>query len=233
MLVLVETFSSDAGWSVARRVADAGAYEVAAEATLAPVRLLEPRPLTPTMARRWGPGITGSEAMALLVPTTTRRRGRARQGRVRARGSWEVALLSRLPILDAKVVELTPLPRDKVRRVLLVAQIEVGGTALRVVGTHFPHLSDGSLFRLAELRQQLPAPSNPGVLLGDMNCFGPPLELALPGWRRAVRGRSWPAWRPVCQPDHILIDEAVQCAGGDVVAFEGSDHRPVRATLQL
>jgi len=66
-----------------------------------------------------------------------------------------------------------------------------------------------------------------------MNLWGPPLSLLLPGWRRAVRGRTWPAWRPHSQPDHIFVNEAVAVGGSSVVRAGNSDHRAVRAILRF
>lgn len=146
-------------------------------------------------------------------------------------GGWGVVLLSRLPVLSAQVVPLTPLRRDGVRRVVLSAELLVGDAPLRIVATHFPHLSHGSPLRIRELRGLLPDAHQPAVLLGDLNCFGPPLVAALPGWRRAVRGRTWPAWRPICQPDHILVNRAITESTGAVMRVLGSDHRPVLADL--
>jgi len=69
--------------------------------------------------------------------------------------------------------------------------------------------------------------------MGDMNMWGPMLSLAMPGWSRAVLGRTWPSWRPLFQIDHILITAAVQVLGAEVVRAHGSDHFPVRATLAV
>jgi endonuclease/exonuclease/phosphatase family metal-dependent hydrolase len=65
-----------------------------------------------------------------------------------------------------------------------------------------------------------------------MNLWGPPLVLLLPGWRRAVKGRTWPAWRPHSQTDHILVSAGVGVVDGRVVYVGNSDHRAVRAELK-
>jgi endonuclease/exonuclease/phosphatase family metal-dependent hydrolase len=79
----------------------------------------------------------------------------------------------------------------------------------------------------------LPNTDVPAVLVGDMNMWGPPLVMLLPGWSRAVRGRSWPAWRPLFQIDHVLVTAPVRVLEGSVVRIEGSDHLPVRARLAV
>jgi endonuclease/exonuclease/phosphatase family metal-dependent hydrolase len=57
--------------------------------------------------------------------------------------------------------------------------------------------------------------------------------LLLPGWRRAVRGRTYPAHRPHSQIDHVLVRDDVSVQWGEVLAETPSDHRPVRARLRL
>ena len=217
--------------SAAERLVAAGAYEVAAEATLCRAALVNPPVLGPRARSRWGRGGATDYGLRLLVrPPGAARRQRARPARVR--GGWGMVLLSRLPVRTAKVLPLTPLRRDPIVRALLHVEVECpDGTPLVVTGAHLPHLSHGSPLRFGELRRALPPASAPGVFMGDMNCFGPPLSLALPHWRRAVRGRTWPAWKPIAQPDHIFVSRAVRATTGRVLRQSGSDHNAVVATL--
>jgi endonuclease/exonuclease/phosphatase family metal-dependent hydrolase len=55
----------------------------------------------------------------------------------------------------------------------------------------------------------------------------------LPGWRRAVVGRTYPSHRPHSQIDHILVNEKIEVLSGEVLPACGSDHRPVCARLRL
>jgi endonuclease/exonuclease/phosphatase family metal-dependent hydrolase len=72
------------------------------------------------------------------------------------------------------------------------------------------------------------------VLVGDMNTWGPLVHVFIPGWRRAVVGRTWPTWRPHSQIDHILVrGAALRTRRGVVLPHAGSDHRPVRAELDV
>jgi endonuclease/exonuclease/phosphatase family metal-dependent hydrolase len=66
-----------------------------------------------------------------------------------------------------------------------------------------------------------------------MNMWGPLLSAMLPGWSRAVRGRSWPSWRPAFQLDHVLVNPPVRVVDAEVLSQTGSDHLPVRATLSV
>ena len=117
-------------------------------------------------------------------------------------GDWVVAVLSRLPIRSAEVVPVGPqLRRDPGRRAVVRAVVDVGGAPFTVVGTHMPLLKD-PVWRLAPaLRATLPGPDAPGALAGDMNMWGWCADrLAGPGWRRAVRGRTYPG-PSAAQPD--------------------------------
>ncbi|HEX8803221.1 MAG TPA: endonuclease/exonuclease/phosphatase family protein, partial [Acidimicrobiales bacterium] len=58
-------------------------------------------------------------------------------------GDWVVAVLSRLPVLEADVAPIGPqLPRDPGRRALVRATVAVGGAPFTVCGTHLPLLKD-------------------------------------------------------------------------------------------
>ncbi|MHB8219480.1 MAG: endonuclease/exonuclease/phosphatase family protein [Acidimicrobiales bacterium] len=159
-------------------------------------------------------------------------------------GTWGIAVLSRLPVVDHRSVDLGRLPRDRARRVALVTTIDVGGGRVTVVGTHMSHLSYGSPVHFRRLREILDSSpgvaGGPSVLAGDLNLWGPPAAALLSGrgargdrWRRAVRGRTWPAWRPHSQVDHILVRGPLAVEHAEVLPMAGSDHRPVRARLAL
>jgi endonuclease/exonuclease/phosphatase family metal-dependent hydrolase len=150
-------------------------------------------------------------------------------------GDWQVAILSRLPVVDSAVVPLEPqLPRDPGRRALLVTTVEVGGGAFMVCGTHLPVPKDPVWRLTPSLRRALPPADRPAALAGDMNTWGWCIDrMAGAGWRRAVRGRTYPARRPHSQVDHILVSTPVEVAGAEVVRQVMSDHRPIRATLRF
>jgi endonuclease/exonuclease/phosphatase family metal-dependent hydrolase len=159
-------------------------------------------------------------------------------------GRWGLAVLSRARVVTTQTLELGKLKRDFTHRGALVVRLAVGPGAgdtdragapdaanFVVVGTHGAHLSDGSPFQIRRLRRQLPPRDEPATLAGDLNLWGPPLSMMLPGWNRAVRGRTWPAWRPHSQPDHILVTRPVRVLEAGVIRVGDSDHRAVRATL--
>jgi endonuclease/exonuclease/phosphatase family metal-dependent hydrolase len=151
-------------------------------------------------------------------------------------GIWSLAVLLRpdLAVEATRVVPLRQLRADRVRRVALVVDLEVEGRPLSVVGTHMPHLPYGSHRSWAELRRALRTEARPdAVLAGDMNTWGPLVRFFLPGWHRAVVGRTWPAWSPHSQIDHIMTRGALRPVSGEVLPDAGSDHRPIRTTLEL
>ena len=86
---------------------------------------------------------------------------------------------------------------------------------------------------LRALRPQLPAGDRAVVVAGDCNLWGPGVVRMLPGWRRAVLGRTYPAHRPHSQIDHVLVRDNITVLSGEVLAATPSDHRPVRARLRV
>lgn len=175
-------------------------------------------------------------------------------------GTWGLAVLCRPRIVTSEALQLGRLHRDFTQRGALVVELDVRAPAdpretdgpaasghpgasqdessakqdgrFTVVGTHAAHFTAGSPFQLRKLHRQLPKDGSPAALAGDMNLWGPPVSLMLPGWRRAVRGRTWPAWRPHSQLDHILVNRYVTIVGGEVVHAGNSDHLAVRARLR-
>ena len=152
-------------------------------------------------------------------------------------GTSSIAVLARPSLLieSTRLVHMSVLPSDRVRRAALVVDLTVEGRPLSVAGTHMSHLLHGSHRNRAELRRQLDTAARPdAVLVGDMNTWGPLVHVFLPGWRRAVIGRTWPTWRPHSQIDHILVRGAgLRERRGVVLPHAGSDHRPVRAELDV
>jgi endonuclease/exonuclease/phosphatase family metal-dependent hydrolase len=150
-------------------------------------------------------------------------------------GDWIIAVLSRLPVASAEVVPLAPqLPRDPARRAVLRVAVDIGGSTFTVVGTHMPLLKD-PVWRLGpSLRAVLPPTTEAAAFAGDMNMWGWCIDRLAPrGWRRAVRGRTYPSHRPHSQTDHILVTPVVEVVEALVVPQTRSDHRPVTARLRF
>lgn len=234
VLVLQEAWAPDDGDSMGDELASALGYTCAWYPMVRGRRGLP----NPEATSRWMPSHdVRTEANALYldgdrpVPERVRRTDRYREAEP---GTWGLAVLTRLPVARTTTVEMGRLPGDRARRGALVLDVELGGTEVVVAGTHMSHLVTGSPVQYSRLRRALDAHagSRPAVLAGDMNLWGPPLVALLPGWRRAVKGRTWPAWRPHSHVDHVLV-RGLEIVEGGVLPDAGSDHRPVRATLRV
>lgn len=145
-------------------------------------------------------------------------------------GTWGIAILTRGEICSDSVISLGRLRRDFTARAALSVTLADG---LTVVGTHMAHSTHGSPLHFAKLYRALPSRGEPAVLAGDMNFWGPPIELALPGWRRAVKAKTWPSWRPRHQLDHIFVTDALGCGSDRAVRAGNSDHLPVRTRISM
>jgi endonuclease/exonuclease/phosphatase family metal-dependent hydrolase len=152
-------------------------------------------------------------------------------------GDVGLAILTRIPAEAQGRLSLGTVPNDPTpERGALHVVLDVGGTKVDLVGVHLTsRLPYGPPLQLRRLAAQLPPPGRPGIVAGDCNLWGPGVQSFLPGWRRTVRGRTWPAGRPHSQIDHILARAAdgTEALHGEVLPPLGSDHRAVRATLRV
>ncbi|HEY3942015.1 MAG TPA: endonuclease/exonuclease/phosphatase family protein [Acidimicrobiales bacterium] len=235
VIVLQEVWWPDGRTSMATEVGEALGYRVL-EHPLAAGRRASPHPRATS---RWMRPLDWRGTAHALYLDSERAIGRPARASERyataERGRWGLAVLSRLPVLEHRVIQLGRLPRDRVTRAVLVAAVEAHGADVLVAGTHMSHLTYGSPLQFIRLGRALRGPTagRPAVLAGDMNLWGPPASLLLPGWHRAVSGRTWPAWRPHSQVDHLFVKGPLVPTAADVLPDWGSDHRAVRATLTL
>ncbi len=149
-------------------------------------------------------------------------------------GEWGLALLTRLPIEEIRIEPLGRLPREKVRRALVVARLSDDGRPFYVLALHGAHISHGSYrhyHRINQIAASLEA-GVPIILAGDFNCWRPLLRVLLPGWRSLVRARTWPARFPHSQIDHVLGRGPWRRLGGGA-SNGGSDHRALVADIEL
>jgi endonuclease/exonuclease/phosphatase family metal-dependent hydrolase len=148
-----------------------------------------------------------------------------------AQSWWGIALLSRFPVQSSNEHPLGSVFADEAHRLALRVDLDVDGTPFTALCTHLTWRMWGIPKQLRRLRPVLPP--TPGFAAGDFNMWGPVVSGALPGWRRAVRGRTWVAPRPLHQLDHIMVNEHVRVRDAFIGEFNGSDHLPVRATLDF
>lgn len=224
VLVLQETWTPARGGGLAEEVGATLGYRV----TTAPMAPALRYPPPPGPRPGWGPLDRRRRGVGLRIDVA-RRSWRRPSGA--QRGSVGIALLERLPRSEPEILDLGRMGNDPSRRLALRSSVGTAQTPLVVVGTHLAHIRQGSPLQVRRLRGMLPDPDVPAVLAGDMNMWGPPLSLLLPGWSRALCGPSWPSWRPVFQIDHILVTPAVEVSDAEVLRVGRSDHFPVRARL--
>jgi len=169
----------------------------------------------------------------VLAPATIRRRWP--QADPDGEGTFGVSILSRFPATVVGHPAVGPTPGDPVgeRRVLHL-RLDVDGDAVDLVGVHLTsRLPHGPPLQLRRLARRLPPPGRPAIVAGDCNFWGWPASALLPGWRRAVRGRTWPAHRAHSQIDHIFVRGPIEVLDAGVLPPVGSDHRAVRARLRI
>ncbi len=202
VLVLLENFVPDGETRLAGEIAAQLGYDHRS-ATLARAKRFPP---APPDRRGFGPPVWARRPVGVRVtmPRKARSAGSPAVGSV-DEGDWGIAVLSRRTITRSDDIDLGSLRRDPAHRRALLVEVDVGGVPLVVAGVHMSHLSHGSIVQFRRLARALPPPGVEAVVAGDMNLWGPPLRALLPGWHRAVRGRTWPAERPFAQIDHLLV----------------------------
>jgi hypothetical protein len=152
-------------------------------------------------------------------------------------GELSIGVLTTLPVTDYEVIELGVAPADTVPRFAQVVTLELaGGTSVRVVNTHLTHRLTSPL-QLRRLQQRLRADARqsariPTIIAGDLNMPRPLAGMSIT-YAATVRGKTWPATRPLIQLDHILVDQSFKVIESAVLPPAGSDHLPIRARLRV
>jgi endonuclease/exonuclease/phosphatase family metal-dependent hydrolase len=147
------------------------------------------------------------------------------------RGNWSLAVLTRLPVTGCETLHLGRAPGDAVSRTALICSVQApGGWGFRLVNTHLTHrfTSPAQLIRLAAHLARTPMPT---VIVGDLNMPRLATWVAA-GYAPTVRGRTFPAHRPVIQLDHLLTSPQLTTDRAVVLGQVGSDHLPIRARLR-
>jgi len=231
VLIMQESWTPAAGGaSTAAHVAEHLGYQVYEE-ELATGRIFPPHP---SANHRWGPRPRGASQVFRLDHPGRRPRGFARAHPEFSLGTFGLGVLTRVAVSHREVIPLGQLKTDASRRLAIASTVPLAGGSLTVVGTHMSHLLQRSPVQFHRLRAALPDPGTvAAALLGDMNMWGPPLSAFFRGWRRVVHGRTWPAFRPHSQLDHVLVTPSVSVIDARIAERSGSDHLPGRVTLGL
>ncbi len=197
------------------------------------------RVTTGTGGRTWQPLLahfTGERGLYFSEHRTLSASQRARRESHGAleTGEWGLSLLTTLPIEEIRIEPLGRLPRERVRRAVIIARLTNEGRPFYVLAIHGAHISHGSYRQYRRVTQIVRSldPTLGVILAGDFNCWRPLLRVLLPGWRSLVRARTWPARYPHSQIDHILARGPWVRRGGG--AYDGgSDHRALVADIDL
>jgi endonuclease/exonuclease/phosphatase family metal-dependent hydrolase len=150
------------------------------------------------------------------------------------RGAWCLSIVSRLEVIDSRVVDLPRLVKDRCERRALVVRVRTPRGDLTVVGLHGAHLFHGAIRWYRDVAGILEAhvgANRAAVLGGDLNAWGPLARRLLPRWQQAATGRTWPSWRPHSQIDHLFVRGDIRVVRGGAVDRRESDHRPVVCEL--
>lgn len=124
----------------------------------------------------------------------------------------------------------------------VMAELSVGGHALRVIGVH---LDLSGLWRRKQIRALLAAidasPRHmPTVMMGDFNQWsdsGALSELAFHHHRLVQTPKSFHSARPVARLDRIIVSHDVKVAQADAhisaLSRQASDHLPLWANIEI
>lgn len=174
--------------------------------------------------------IETTELMRLTLPTH-----RSRSVSIPGDGTWDIAICTKFPVLDRRLVPMGTVWRDAPGpRHALGLTVAIDDTPVEIIGLH----ASSKFWRLAPMQHLLRlrrgiVERGPQIVAGDFNFWGPPVASAMRGWERPVRGRTFPSRNPHSQIDHILVRGGIHVLSGEVLARTPSDHRPIRARLRL
>ena len=132
---------------------------------------------------------------------------------------YGIALLSRYPVRDWYDVPLPAIrPSFKVMlpvlrqhltvgeepRAAVVAQLDTPFGAVAVANTHLTWIPGSGIRQLQEVTRVLGELSDPVLLVGDFNMWGP-LPRMITGYRPLAEHHTYPAAKPKRQLDHVLL----------------------------
>ena len=155
------------------------------------------------------------------------------------RAQYGTALLSTRPLEDVSMRLLPCFPGSE-QRALLEATVEVGGTRLRVLGTHLQW--DSEVERLAQARATTAVlDERPTLLLGDLNTT--PGSAAYEhvatrlgdAWAVVGRGEgiTFDAEEPPRRIDYVWVGGGVGAVAAEVIASPASDHAALLVTVEV
>ncbi|MFF1478440.1 endonuclease/exonuclease/phosphatase family protein [Streptomyces sp. NPDC058301] len=157
------------------------------------------------------------------------------------RREYGTAILSRFPVVESHNTRL-PRPRQGEQRGLLEADINVDGTAVRVLTTHLEHTSQTERLAQADaINSVIEGSSRPTVLVGDLNATPGTREVRVltrhlgDAWRAVGQGAGYTfdARSPRKRIDYVLTSSGIVAQQADVIESDASDHLPVSVDVTL
>jgi endonuclease/exonuclease/phosphatase family metal-dependent hydrolase len=163
------------------------------------------------------------------------------------RPAYGIALLSRHPVLEWRVVRLPALRvRSPIRthdrrlvlvkdepRVAVAAVVDLPSGPLTVATTHLSFIPGWNTIQLRRLVGALRAMPGPQLLTGDLNFTGP-LPRTLAAWRPLIEEKTFPLADPKVQLDHVLaLGELPAPVGAAAPRLPLSDHRAAYVDIDL
>jgi endonuclease/exonuclease/phosphatase family metal-dependent hydrolase len=154
-------------------------------------------------------------------------------------GSYGIATLSRLPILESRQIclPITGHTRRSQPRCALVTRHTWDGGDLEMINTHLSVLFRERAGQVAAIAAEMVGEAL--VIAGDFNCtpWSPAYKLLARGLKSATRfARTWPSPAPLVPIDHIfyrgrlgVVSAGTWTGAG---ARKASDHLPVVAELE-
>ena len=158
---------------------------------------------------------------------------------------YGVALLSRIPVRRWSRLDLGASPvglpllyaRDGQRRLKYIADEPHVAIAAElandwtVIATHLSFVPPLNMLQLRRIRRWAQQFGRRVIIAGDLNLTYRFLPLG-PLWRTAARTRTYPAWKPAVQFDHILIRRGLKARKLRRPSLAISDHLPVLAEIR-
>ena len=157
------------------------------------------------------------------------------------RRQYGTAILSAWPLLASQNIHLPRATADNEQRGLLVADVDLDGTPLRLFNAHLGVGAEERRLQVQAILDEVDRTSVPHALLGDLNARPDAPELAPlfarfgDAWAVAGEGDgfTFPASAPKSRIDYVLVSPQLEVRGANVPALPGSDHLALVCELAL
>jgi len=157
-------------------------------------------------------------------------------------GHYGNVLLTRLPVLDVRKLDLTVFRREP--RGALDVHLDTGGAPLRVIATHLGLLPSERRYQVQRILETVAdddgAVDAVTVLLGDINewfVMGRPLRWLHARFGRGAGGPTYPSWLPMLSLDRVWVRPKTALRRfrihATTVSRRASDHLPVSAEVAV